>query len=182
MSYLSHGDDRVVACSIVTIVSLLLTGCSGEVPTYKVRGQVVYADDGQPVPGGVTVVFESVEPPYRRASGDLDAEGRFELSTTRQGDGAMEGKQRIRFTAPVSHVQPDPNVAVAKVMDSKFCDFATSGITVDIKPDDNNTSIIKVERPRGGVKGPPAAAVTKQPPPDRSQDAPNILSPDLDIQ
>lgn len=157
-------------------------GCSSEEPTYGVRGQIVYADNGQPVPGGVTIVLESTKPPHARASGDIDSEGRFELSTRREGDGAIEGEQRVRFTAPVSHAQPDPNVTVARVMDPKYADFASSGLTVNVSPTDDNDFTLKVDRSPKGVQVSSAATPTKPPQPDRSEDSASILSPDLDVE
>lgn len=173
---------RLTVRALIATAALFFAGCSSEVPTYQVHGKVVYADDGQPVPGGVTIVFESTEPPHRRASGEIDAQGNFDLSSRRQGDGAMEGEHRIRFTAHASHAEPDPNVTVSRVMDPKYCEFATSGLTVDIDPNDENNFTLKVEKPPGGVKASAVAKAKKEKPPDRSQDPPSILSPDLDVE
>ncbi len=116
-------------------------------PTYRVHGQVVYEDDEQPVPSGVTIVFESTEPPYERASCDLDAEGRFDLSSNRQRDGAMQGEHRVRFTADVEQGRPDAAANMAEYIAAKYADFKTANIKLNINPNDENNFTIMVARP-----------------------------------
>ncbi len=137
----------------VVVVALLITGCSE--PKYEVRGQVVYENDEQPVPGGVTIVFESTKPPYDRASGNLDAEGRFDLSSSRQGDGAMQGEHRVRFTADVGPGRPDAAANMAQYMAAKYAAYDTADIKLNIDPNDENNFTIKVARPAKGTAPPP---------------------------
>lgn len=138
------------------LAALLISGCSER--TYKVHGQVVYEDNDQPVPGGVTIVFESTEPPYARASGNLDAEGRFDLSSSRPGDGAMQGEHRVRFTADVGPGRPDAAANMAQYMAAKYAEYGTADIKLNIDPNDDNDFTIKVARPAKGTKTPPASS------------------------
>ena len=73
-------------------------GCSNKIPTYPVRGKVVYKD-GTPIRGGggLMIWFESTASPYHRASGLVEANGEFVLSFIEAGSGAPEGEHRIRF-------------------------------------------------------------------------------------
>ena len=75
--------------------SLLTAGCGsdgGAPPTVKVHGQVTC--DGQPLTQG-TVSFLPVDKTLRPATGELDAQGRYELSSFRAADGAMPGEYKV---------------------------------------------------------------------------------------
>ena len=79
----------------------VLTGCgSGHpAPTYPVTGKVVFSDDGTPLSTGGSILWESVpdEPgvlPFN-ASGAIQADGTFELTTFEEGDGAVAGEHRV---------------------------------------------------------------------------------------
>jgi hypothetical protein len=117
-------------------------------PLYSVKGQVVYKDDGSPFRGGTSIKFESKEPPYVRASGQLDNDGRFELATEqRSGTGAMEGPHRVS----VSYITPDGSYIQDKLatqINPKYFEFSTSGLEVDIKPEQENDLKIELERAR----------------------------------
>ena len=150
---------RITDCGVTLLLGLLFctqVGCSSKKNIYPVQGTVLYADDGQPVSGGVIVVFESTEPPHQRASSNVDVQGRFQLSTHRDNDGALAGKQRVRFTAPSTPTAPDPMVTVVRFVDPKFTDFSTSGIVVEVDPSADNDITIRVDKPPGGLKGNPA--------------------------
>jgi hypothetical protein len=115
---------------------------------YSVKGQVVYKDTGEPFSEGTPIVFESKQPPYHRAMGDLDAQGRFELATEqRAGTGAMAGPHRVSISY-VSVEGGDMRAKLSKLIDEKYFEFRTSGIEVDIKPDQPNEFKIELERPK----------------------------------
>ncbi|OYV86570.1 MAG: hypothetical protein B7Z73_11525, partial [Planctomycetia bacterium 21-64-5] len=79
--------------AIVSLGSLLALGCSGQKgpATAKVSGLVTYK--GQPV-DGATVVFA---PPAggRPGTATTDAQGRYELSTYGDRDGALPGDYKV---------------------------------------------------------------------------------------
>jgi hypothetical protein len=131
---------------VVWLVALgLASGCSEGPPLYSVKGQVVHRSDGSPF-NTTSIVFESTKPPYSRAYGELDEQGRFELSTeNRGGYGAMEGPHRVQ----ISYVDTngvDLRPQLSKLIDPKYFEFRTSGIEVDIKPDQPNEFKIELER------------------------------------
>ncbi len=145
---------RRLSTAILVAGVLSLVGCGKtEAPTYPTEGEVVYADTGELVPGSLTVWFESTTPPYQRSSG-IVKDGKFYLSTTRDGNGAISGEHRVRFDpfVPNSASTENPDVVLARVMNPKHLEFRTSGITVTIDPVPKNTFKIKVEPPAGERK------------------------------
>jgi hypothetical protein len=83
--------------------SALLAGCGAKpIPT---KGVVLF--DGKPLPNA-TVQFHSQEPGGRDATGYTNAQGAFELTTNRTGDGALPGlyKVTVRHSEAVE-VSPD---------------------------------------------------------------------------
>ncbi len=174
-----RSESPAIACLPMVVAAIFCSGCSDKkVPTWQTQGRVVYADDQSPVPGGVTLVLESTVPPHRRSSADLEKDGTFTMSSRRQGDGTMKGEHRVRFTAAITPNAPDAVATVSRVMHSRYTDFQTSGLTVDIKPEDGNDLTITVERPEGGVvETPPPAAST---PASTSKDPALIRGPDID--
>jgi hypothetical protein len=128
---------------------LLLAGCDGRVPTYPVRGQVVYTG-GKPFRGGggLTVWFESVAPPHHRASGEVADDGSFVLSFIEAGSGAPEGEHRVRFDPGTTHMQPSAEIALGKKMPPRYLEFRTSGLKQTITRGDN-VFTIEVDPPAG---------------------------------
>lgn len=173
-------NASVSAVMVGLLCGVVGMGCSGEEPTYQVRGRVVFADDQQPLPGGVTIVLESTRPPHDRSSADVQPDGTFVMSSRRQGDGSIEGEHRVRFTAPVSQGAPDATENVSRIIDRRYAEFATSELTVEIKPSDDNELVISVERATEGKQASEPPAAQPALPPSRDPEA--IRSPDLDAQ
>lgn len=138
--------------ALALAAGLLAPGCNSEAPTYPVEGEVVYANTEEPVRGSLTVWFESTAPPYQRSSG-IVKDGKFYLSTTRDGNGSIAGEHRVRFDpfVPNGAAIEQPEVALAKVMHPKHLEYRTSGIVVNIEPSQNKVRV-KVEPPPGGRK------------------------------
>jgi hypothetical protein len=132
---------------VVCALALVSPGCSNKIPTYPVRGQVVYKD-GQPFHGGggLTIWFESTQAPYHRSSSPVDENGEFDLSFIQAGSGAPEGEHRIRFDPGDQHMQPSAEIALAKKMPPRYLEFRTSGLKQNISKEANRV-VIEVERP-----------------------------------
>jgi hypothetical protein len=137
--------QRACWYGLAPVLAMVVTGCGTK--TYPVRGKVVFKEDGQPVRGGVTIWFESTEPPYARAAGVVDGEGNFYLSTVRDGSGALRGEHRIRFEPAVPYADATAEEALARRMHPRFREYRTSGLKQTIVPGDNQF-VIEVERPR----------------------------------
>ena len=85
-----------VRCAITCALAFVI-GCGGGASgpkVYPVTGTVTY--NGQAVEGAV-VAFHG-EAATKMATGTTDAQGRFELTTYKPGDGAVAGKHRVTVT------------------------------------------------------------------------------------
>ena len=134
---------------VLVAVVVVSWGCSSKEPTYPVKGKVVYQDDGSPAASGVSIVFESTKEPYPRATGEIQPDGSFVLSTDRPDNGAIQGPHRISITTIATDgTGTDLSVQMSKKIDPKYFEFRTSGLTADIKPNDTNDIVVKVERPK----------------------------------
>jgi hypothetical protein len=88
--------------SILAILFASITGCGGR-ELAEVRGTV--SANGRPVTGG-TLVFSPIatseeQPPGKSATGDIQPDGTFQLSTYDLHDGAIVGRHRVRFIPPI---------------------------------------------------------------------------------
>jgi hypothetical protein len=111
-----------------TLIVALLPGCSSS-PLATVHGRVTC--HGQPVPEA-GVIFspmpkaESDREAGKAASGSTDADGRFVLTTYKDGDGALIGKHRASIILDNTHPSPCGQ--------SKL-------VQVEVKPGDNEINI-----------------------------------------
>jgi hypothetical protein len=108
---------------------LLIGGCgpSGGAPaleTVPVKGKVTYK--GQPLARGV-VTFEP-RGSGRAATGEIEPDGAFELTTLKKGDGAAPGKHRVS----VSGTGPS---AKAELVPRKYTEVNTSKLEVEVTRD-----------------------------------------------
>jgi hypothetical protein len=82
---------------IVLALTVLLAGCGTNIPTtYPVTGKVVYKK-GKPVTYG-RVEFQSKSHPELRATGRIQPDGTFALTTTLGGEsaaGAVAGEHKV---------------------------------------------------------------------------------------
>ena len=130
----------------VIAAALLTAGCSGG-GLAPVRGQLVYPD-GQPAKDlvGCSVVFEATGADGKSvgATGEVDAEGRFELTTNKPGDGAPVGMNKVALNPRWrgQSERPDP----LPVLD-KYANASTSGLTVDVKSGGNDVKITVEPKP-----------------------------------
>jgi hypothetical protein len=100
-------------------------------------------DDGTAVPGGL-VVFECQEGgKIVMARGAIQADGRYELSTYRPGDGALPGKYQVRVLPPPPDV--DAPRKGGPGFDPRYTEFSTSGLTFEVKAGTNEFPI-KLDR------------------------------------
>ena len=125
--------------ALTGLLVVLVSGCSERPETHLVHGMVVYPD-GKPLTHG-TVEFEATyEKTPITASASIAEDGTFQLGTYENNDGAIAGQHRV---AVISHHQigtgyERPGKVPPPHLDPKFCDFATSGLEFEIKPQKNN--------------------------------------------
>lgn len=141
-----------MASLLITAISWAL-GCSsqsvGRPETAPVQGRITYR--GEAV-GGARVVFIHEGAP-RFASGQTDADGRFQLTTFALGDGAIVGKNVVTV---VKRLAPgnndtnatDPSAARNEVLDASFDRAAHSPLArsaIPIKYTNQKTSDLERE-------------------------------------
>lgn len=119
---------RIIILGSITLSAVLLFCCcgcgssSGALPDLiPVKGKVTYK--GQPVTAG-TIRFE---PDYgRMASGAIQADGTFVLSTLKKDDGAVAGTHRVYINGT------GPNARKKEVIPKKYTQIGTSKLTADV--------------------------------------------------
>jgi hypothetical protein len=131
------------------------TGCGAKdrLDVAPVRGKVVY--NGQGVPNATVILFP-LNPADEHAGkmrpfAYADGEGRFEIKTYVDGDGAAPGKYRVSIIAPAG--QPAGNkdrpadapahapvapVRIPPAIVKKYANVDTAGIEVEIQSGENN--------------------------------------------
>ena len=139
-SEIRNGFLRASAVFLM-LPGVLLPGCGGSgLSLGTVSGKVTC--QGKPVTVG-TVVFVPEKGPS--ASGALDANGRYALSTKSPGDGAVVGKHRVIVSPPTKGLplepgkRPSPRTVVKPISNIplKFQNVKTSGLSADVRPGNN---------------------------------------------
>ncbi|MCA9247983.1 MAG: hypothetical protein KDA42_12730 [Planctomycetales bacterium] len=129
--------QRCAGCAALTLLALTL-GCGNTRELGEVRGIVRY--NGKPLEFG-SVMFQPSA--GRPAVAQIQSDGTFVLSTPTEGDGAPVGQNQVRVTCyeiqkPGASVSDAEENAFGKsLIPEKYASYATSGITVDVKPGDN---------------------------------------------
>jgi hypothetical protein len=130
-----------VAIALVALLAVAAAGCSdGRAKRVPVSGVVKI--DGVPVPTGF-ITFVPTE--GRSASGDIDSEGRFTLSSYEPGDGVLIGTHNVEVMAREAVSETSARWHAPK----KYTSHKTSGITVDI---DQPTSDLEINLTWDGGK------------------------------
>ena len=128
------------------LTTAILIGCGpSKMPMGTVSGTVT-VDDGTPVEGG-RIIFTPTEG-GPGATGKIDAQGGYTLSTYEKGDGAVVGTHQVSFASPVvTGVTPPagdldvgPEVETpppAPFPPAKYRSPHTSGLTASVKQGSN---------------------------------------------
>jgi ribosomal protein S12 len=115
----------------------LALGCnSGQLKTYQVEGQVVFKD-GSPVKVGIVetkALGKSVQ-----ATGTINKDGSFHLTTYRENDGAIAGQHRVVVIQmiPVEDI-PNYRPSTMGVVHRKHASYNTSELTMSVEPSGPN--------------------------------------------
>ena len=92
-----------VCCLLVFLLASVLTGCSSKNKPVDVEGIVLL--DNEPVPDA-TVLFIPEGGTGQPAHGMTDENGKFQLSTFKENDGALPGAYKVTVTKSVPPPQP----------------------------------------------------------------------------
>ena len=114
-----------LACLLLVPAAVVLaTGCDSRPRRVPVSGQVLL--DGKPLNQGfVRVIPEN----GRAATGQLDAEGRFTLTTYEKDDGCVMGTHPVEVVC-FDTTQP---TVYQPLIPEKYSTKATSGLTLEVK-------------------------------------------------
>lgn len=121
------------SASIFLTASFLLVGCGSNSspvgPITPVKGKVTLK--GQPVTSG-SITFESDRTTHE-ARGDINSDGTFTLTTSKQDDGAEIGTHRVQLSRG--------SKAGKTAVPGKYFNYATSKVEVEVAPDKTDYAI-----------------------------------------
>ena len=131
---------RQMFAALLIFAAAFLAGCQsdGTPKTYSVKGKVVHKKSQSPVTQG-TVMFESVSEPKVLASGELQADGTFELASDLGKPGTVAGEHRVMIEPPF----PEPGQKAP--FPKRYASFKTSKLTATVEPRDNNDVTLEVD-------------------------------------
>lgn len=131
--------SRFIRGSVMLLaLGLFATGCGKA--TTPVQGTAKVKGGSDPAAlAGYGVMFEAVDPgpdgQMMSSSGEIDATGKFQLSTNGTNDGAYPGKYRVAITPPIPFTDgPPPKPAIHP----KYQNLATSGLEATVGSSGND--------------------------------------------
>ncbi len=136
------------------VASLVGCGSSDEwsekrLRVYKVAGTVLL--DGNPCPDAMVTFFSDNNPVS--ATGRTDAEGKFQLTTYKDGDGAVEGSQKVtvvkrEFVQQKTRYDSAKESSVAllpkELLQKKYMTPTTSGLSYTVASSGKNDFKIEI--------------------------------------
>jgi hypothetical protein len=136
--------DRLAASEMMWLIVLAVaaSGCtrSDNPKTYPVNGKVTYR--GQPVTSGM-VLLTPVESGHA-ATGNLDKDGSFSLTTFQKDDGAVPGRYQVAvqvFPAEGAGLPGAEFGGKSPPLPQKYASAASSGLTAEIKAGENQLDL-----------------------------------------
>ena len=127
---------RCLVALIGVCAFVALVGCgSGNKKTHIVRGTVIF--DDKPVPNG-TITFIPADGPT--ATGEIQPDGSYTLTTYKSGDGAVEGTYTVVIVAMADQsgrLPEERNPLPPPIVPDKYTSIATSDLRADVKPGEN---------------------------------------------
>lgn len=148
------GRRELVRCLSFLLCLAFATGCSRQpddgLEKFPVTGQVQV--DGQPAEGVVVRFFRDGKPGTTNADtplGVTKADGRFDLSTNGDADGAVAGEYRVTFTW-----KPGNSPASKDRLGGRYTKLEKSEVTVTVGPDSNELDPFLLESPPAGSETP----------------------------
>jgi ribosomal protein S12 len=128
----------------IAIACPTLMGCrDSKLKTFPTRGKVVFAD-GTPVKVG-TIECKSLQHGVQ-ASGTIELDGTFSLTTYVQGDGAVAGSHQCVIVQFIQTENiPNYKPSTLGVVNRKHASYSTSGLHFDVSPTGPNEIVIEVQ-------------------------------------
>jgi hypothetical protein len=131
---------------IMLVVVASASGCGKNRPLAPITGKVTYR--GKPLTFG-TVVFQP--PSGQPATGAIQPDGTFQLTTRGEGEGAVVGKNRVRI-ACYEGQNPNSKASAAgreimlgkPLIPRKYLSYDTSEIILEVRPGVNEPFILNL--------------------------------------
>lgn len=136
---------RLARGAFLTICCAMLAGCggSGQLETALVQGTVKL--DGKPLTQGM-VIFSPLK--GRGASGAIQSDGTFSLTTYQSGDGALVGIHKVAVMPDVSggrHEGPEGSTGSRpSQIPQKYLAPDSSGLTFEVKAGQHNQAQLEL--------------------------------------
>ena len=132
--------DSLSTCFLLLSVGMCgAVGCGESYPsTYPVTGQVVFEDNSTLKYGGRVIFMSTNVSPKVRANGSFGPDGKFELTTFNEGDGAVAGIYQVAVIPLLPDDSDDSFVSnkdFAKAMqpiDDRYQNPISSGIAFEV--------------------------------------------------
>jgi hypothetical protein len=125
-------SPRLQTPLLAILLAATLIGCGrGTVP---VQGKLVFSDNEQPVTGLDQWVI-TMELPEKKlsATGILQSDGSFEVSTFEDGDGAMPGTYSVVITPPIASLTSDGPIP-KPIIDPATRRLETTPLKITVEP------------------------------------------------
>lgn len=127
---------QTFSTTLLTLALVLgITGCS-EPKFYPTRGKIVLYGVGPLTEGEIRI--RPVAKPALVASGPIQKDGTFSVSTPGKGEGVLEGDCEVAIVVPPKNGKP--------VIAERYADFSTSDIRYTIAPRDENYLMLDVKK------------------------------------
>ncbi len=122
---------------LAAVAALAVVGCSSGQPKLAVvRGTITYK--GKPVPNG-TITFVPANAPA--ATGKINRDGTYTLTTYKAGDGAVLGTHKVVVAAMedmTGRLPEDRNPLPPSLVPNKYSSIGTTDLTAEVKEGENN--------------------------------------------
>jgi hypothetical protein len=139
-------SSRVV---LLGVVCLSPAGCGdAQLKTAVVRGKVTF--NGKPVPNGTISFIPTAGP---TATGEIQPDGSFTLTTYRKGDGAVLGRHTVVIVAmeDMSTRLPEArNPLPPPIVPEKYTSLATTDLRREVKDEVNDFAFDLVDDKKKG--------------------------------
>jgi len=152
----ANASNALFKATTLVIVGLYLCGGCGDTrpPTYRVTGQVVLPDGAALACGGRVVFTNANESPPKSAKGYFGSDGKFDLTTFDDGDGAVAGEYHVAVFPNVPDdrppgMSPAQYVRAMQPIDDRFKYPGKSGLQFTVSPETEPHDFrLEVTRPR----------------------------------
>ena len=133
---MSHSRLGSVVVLLSTIATLLASGCK-KPEFYPVRGKVIIFAVGPLTEGEIR--FRPIHNKKLVATGQIQKDGSFSVSTPGHGEGALAGDCQVAIVV-------DPKDGKKPIAD-RYADYTTSDLNFTVAPREENYFILDVKRP-----------------------------------